>query len=121
MCNPEPFWVSPQWGCSEAGGGLVGKPRTEPAPGGVTVFTAVLLGVPGSHWTSGASDCGAQFRGWMRVGRVWRWERKVWVLLEAVGTGQSSLGQPPSPAIPERVTLVWTGPPEVRGPQTSRK
>lgn len=62
-CNPEPFWVSPQWGCSEAGGGLVGKPGTEPAHGGMTVFTAVFLGVPGSHWTSGASDCGAWYRG----------------------------------------------------------
>lgn len=95
LCNPEPFWVSPQWGCSEAEGGLVGEPRTE-AHGGVTVFTAVLLGVSGSHWTSGASDCGARFRGRVRVGRVWRWKRKPWVLLGAVGMGQSSLGEPPS-------------------------
>lgn len=54
------------------------------------------------------------------MGRVWRWKRKAWVLLGAVGAEQSSLGQPPSPAIPEQVTLAWTGPPEVGGPQTSR-
>lgn len=99
----------------------MGEPRTEPAYGGVTIFTAVLLGVSGSHWTSGASDCGARFRGRVRVGRVWRWKRKPWVLLGVVGMGQSSLGQPPSPANPEQVTLAWTGPPEVRPPQTSRK